>query len=85
MRRPRPYGPRPVALPGRLRGTRPAAEATIPVYLLIDRDHSTVTVFSDPKDGQYQQTLSRPWGAPVELPAPVGFTLDTEKLKDYAA
>jgi hypothetical protein len=28
--------------------------------------------------------VSHPWGTPVELPDPVGITLDTEELKDYA-
>ncbi|MET9388064.1 Uma2 family endonuclease [Streptomyces sp. NPDC002928] len=60
------------------------AEADIPVYLLIDRDNTTLTVFSEPKDGRYQQTSSYPWGVTVDLPSPVGITLDTEKLKDYA-
>ncbi|GAQ62572.1 Uma2 family endonuclease [Streptomyces scabiei] len=59
------------------------AAAEIPVYLLIDRDHTTVTVFSEPKDGRYGRTESCAWGATVELPAPVNITLDTEKLKDY--
>ncbi|MFF1694828.1 Uma2 family endonuclease [Streptomyces sp. NPDC058257] len=59
-------------------------EADIPVYLLIDRDDNTLTVFSDPKDGRYQQAPSYPWGAAVQLPAPVGITLETEELKDYA-
>lgn len=60
------------------------AEAGIPVYLLIDRDNHTLTVFSEPEDGRYQQISPHPWGATVELPAPVNITLDTEKLKDYA-
>jgi Uma2 family endonuclease len=60
------------------------AEADIPVYLLIDRDNNTVTVFSEPKDGRYQQSPSYPWGATVAIPHPVGITLNTEKLKDYA-
>ncbi|MGC9543254.1 Uma2 family endonuclease [Streptomyces sp. UG1] len=60
------------------------AGADIPVYLLIDRDSNTITVYSEPKEGRYQQSPSYPWGAPVELPSPVNITLDTEKLKDYA-
>ncbi|MFM9456897.1 Uma2 family endonuclease [Streptomyces europaeiscabiei] len=60
------------------------AAADIPVYLLIDRDDNTLKVFSEPKDGRYQQTASYPWGATVELPGPVSITLKTEKLKDYA-
>lgn len=60
------------------------AAVGIPLYLLIDRDNETLVVYSEPKDSRYQQTLSHPWGTPVELPDPVGFTLDTEELKDYA-
>ncbi|WP_329411233.1 Uma2 family endonuclease [Streptomyces sp. NBC_00704] len=60
------------------------AGADIPVYLLVDRDHNTIVVFSEPKDGRYQQCDSYPWGAVVPLPAPVSVTLDTEELKDYA-
>ncbi|MFF8938684.1 Uma2 family endonuclease [Streptomyces paradoxus] len=60
------------------------AAADIPVYLLIDRDNTTLTVHSEPKDGRYQQVSPHPWGATVELPTPVNITLDTEKLKDCA-
>ncbi|MFD5701663.1 Uma2 family endonuclease [Streptomyces lasiicapitis] len=59
------------------------AEADIPVYLLIDRGNNTLTVFSDPKDGRYQQAPTYPWGATIEFPALIGITLNTEKLKDY--
>ncbi|MER6025188.1 Uma2 family endonuclease [Streptomyces sp. NPDC001851] len=60
------------------------AGAEIPVYLLIDRDNNTVVVHSEPKDGRYRQIVSHPWGSPVDIPAPVGITLDTTELKDYA-
>jgi hypothetical protein len=60
------------------------AAADIPVYLLIDRDNDTVVVYSEPKDGRYQQVSSHSWGSQVEIPHPVGFTLDTSELKDYA-
>ncbi|MEU9626225.1 Uma2 family endonuclease [Streptomyces luteogriseus] len=60
------------------------AAVDIPVYLLIDRDSSTVVVYSEPRDGRYQQRAAHSWGSPVELPEPLGFTLDTEELKDYA-
>ncbi|MFD3652355.1 Uma2 family endonuclease [Streptomyces sp. NPDC058620] len=56
----------------------------IPVYLLVDRDDDTLTVFSEPKDGVYQRHPSYPFGATVPLPAPVGITLDTDRLKDFA-
>lgn len=60
------------------------AAVDIPVYLLIDRDNDTVVVYSEPRDNRYQQIASFPWGTPVALPDPLGFTLDTEELKDYA-
>ncbi|KUN94847.1 Uma2 family endonuclease, partial [Streptomyces caeruleatus] len=60
------------------------AEANIPVYLLIDRDDKTTTVYSKPGSGRYRQAVSHPWGATVVLPFPVDVTLSTEKLKDYA-
>ena len=59
------------------------AAAGIPVYLLIDRDDGTVTVFSDPEDGRYRLQLNKPFGATVELPDPVDITLDTDPLKDF--
>ncbi|NEA67114.1 Uma2 family endonuclease [Streptomyces sp. SID12488] len=68
----------------RIDKVRGYAEAGIPVYLLIDRDNDTLVVYSEPKNGTYQQNPSYPYGAVVELPAPVNVTLDTEKLKDYA-
>lgn len=60
------------------------AAADIPVYLLIDRENCTVTVHSEPKDGSYRSLTTRPYGTPVELPAPVGVTLETEELKEFA-
>lgn len=59
------------------------AAAEIPVYLLIDRGACTVSVYSDPRDGRYMSRHSHPYGDVVELPDPVGITLETEKLKDY--
>ncbi|MFD5423109.1 Uma2 family endonuclease [Streptomyces sp. NPDC127069] len=60
------------------------AQVGIPVYLLVDRDEDMLTVHSDPEDGMYRRTVSYPYGKTVALPDPVGITLDTEKLKDYA-
>ncbi|WP_446039959.1 Uma2 family endonuclease [Streptomyces sp. SID1121] len=60
------------------------AAAGIPVHLLVDRDASSVTVHSEPENGVYRAVTTRPFGALVELPGPVGITLDTEKLKHYA-
>ncbi|MCC3779090.1 Uma2 family endonuclease [Streptomyces sp. UNOB3_S3] len=60
------------------------ADADIPVYLLIDRERCAVTVYTDPEAGEYRSVTTRPFGARVEIPAPVSLVLDTEKLKDYA-
>lgn len=60
------------------------AEADIPVYLLVDRNAGSVTVHADPEGGSYRSITTRPFGAVVELPDPVGITLETEKLKDFA-
>lgn len=59
------------------------AAAGIPVYLLIDRDDCSVTVFTEPEDGRYRQQVNRPFGATVKLPEPVNITLDTEPLKEF--
>lgn len=60
------------------------AAAGIPVYLLVDRDECTITVHSEPEDGKYRSLTARPFGAVIEIPDPVGITLETEKLKDFA-
>lgn len=60
------------------------AATGIPVYLLIDRDTDSLTVFSEPENGTYQQHPTYKYGDAVPLPAPVDITLATEKLKDYA-
>jgi Uma2 family endonuclease len=59
------------------------AAAEIPVYLLVDRDTCRVSVYCDPASGTYRRRQSHEYGEIVELPDPVGITLETEKLKDY--
>ncbi len=59
------------------------AAAGIPMYLLVDRDLTSVIVYSDPEGGVYRSVTSRAFGAVIELPDPVGFSLETEKLKDF--
>ncbi|WP_328621115.1 Uma2 family endonuclease [Streptomyces sp. NBC_00354] len=61
------------------------AAVDIPVYLLIDRQSCTVAVHSDPSGGSYRESPSFPYGETVKIPDPVGITLRTEALKDYAA
>ncbi|WP_199548308.1 Uma2 family endonuclease [Streptomyces sp. N35] len=68
------------------RKEKPAAygEAGIPFYLLIDRDHATVTLYSDPDpEGGYRNARTVRFGDKLTLPDPVGITLDTEILKNY--
>ncbi|WP_405907061.1 MULTISPECIES: Uma2 family endonuclease [unclassified Streptomyces] len=60
------------------------AAAGIPVYLLVDRDTDSVTVYADPEGGAYRSLTTRAFGSVIELPDPVGITLETEKLKDFA-
>lgn len=60
------------------------AAAGIPVYLLVDRDLDSVTVYADPEGGVYRSVTTRAFGSVIELPDPVGITLETEKLKDFA-
>lgn len=60
------------------------AAAGIPVYLLVDREDRTVTVFTDPEGGRYRRLVNHLFGAVVEIPDPVGITLETDELKDYA-
>ncbi|MFJ9342715.1 Uma2 family endonuclease [Streptomyces sp. NPDC101733] len=60
------------------------AAAEIPVYLLVDRQRHAVTVYSEPSGGKYQSDLAFAYGESVPVPEPVGITLDTEALKDFA-
>lgn len=62
---------------------RAYAETDIPVYLLIDRDSCEVTVFSEPDGVRYESARTVPFGKTVDLPDPVGITLETEQLKDW--
>ncbi|MFE6098985.1 Uma2 family endonuclease [Streptomyces laurentii] len=53
------------------------ARGGIPLYLLVDRDDSTVTLFADPERGDYRARRTVPFGKPLPLPAPFGFDLET--------
>ncbi|MDT0453433.1 Uma2 family endonuclease [Streptomyces hesseae] len=68
----------------RVEKLRAYAATGIPVYLLVDRDQRTVTVHAEPERERYCLIVTRSFGARVEIPAPVGIVLKTEKLKDYA-
>ncbi|GAA2299520.1 Uma2 family endonuclease [Streptomyces caniferus] len=53
------------------------ARSGIPLYLLIDRDKSAVTLFSEPEGEDYLATHIAPFGKPLPLPAPFSFELET--------
>ncbi|MER7521270.1 Uma2 family endonuclease [Streptomyces sp. NPDC126499] len=53
------------------------ARGAVPFYLLVDRDDSTVTLFTDPEDGDYREQHRVPFGKPLPLPDPFGFDLET--------
>ncbi|HUR00920.1 MAG TPA: Uma2 family endonuclease [Nonomuraea sp.] len=59
------------------------AQGGVPVYLLIDpiADQPAATVFSEIKDGAYQQTTRVVMGTPLYLPKPIDFELDTSIFK----
>ncbi|MFD8414812.1 Uma2 family endonuclease [Streptomyces sp. NPDC059650] len=59
------------------------AQTGIPVYLLIDRDTCETLVYTEPDGDTYANLSRRPFGRTIDLPDPVGVTLDTEPLKDW--
>ncbi|WP_331730516.1 Uma2 family endonuclease (plasmid) [Kitasatospora sp. NBC_00070] len=53
----------------------------VPLYLLVDRQRRSCTVFSEPgKPGYEAVDGPHPFGTPIRLPAPFGLTLDTRVL-----
>ncbi|MFI9173055.1 Uma2 family endonuclease [Streptomyces lincolnensis] len=53
------------------------ARGGIPLYLLVDREAASVTLFSDPEKDDYREVCTRPFGKPLTLPAPFAFDLET--------
>ncbi len=56
------------------------ARGAIPLYLLIDREASSITLFSDPEKGDYRQHCTLPLGKLLTLPEPFAFDLDTTEF-----
>jgi Uma2 family endonuclease len=57
------------------------AEYGAPLYLLVDRQERSVTLFSEPGHLGYTKADGpHPFGTPVHLPAPFGIDLDTSGL-----
>ncbi|MFM9551685.1 MULTISPECIES: Uma2 family endonuclease [Streptomyces] len=53
------------------------ARGGVPLYLLIDRDISEATLFSDPRGDDYRERRTVPFGKPLSLPEPFAFDLET--------
>ncbi|WP_199815439.1 Uma2 family endonuclease [Streptomyces griseus] len=49
----------------------------IPLYLLVDREAASVTLFSSPEGTDYRAHCTLPFGKPLPLPEPFAFDLDT--------
>ncbi|MEU5190934.1 Uma2 family endonuclease [Streptomyces klenkii] len=56
------------------------ARAGIPLYLLVDREHETVTLFSEPADEDYGDAHTTAFGKTLPLPEPFAFVLETSEL-----
>nr|WP_107049947.1 Uma2 family endonuclease [Streptomyces bicolor] len=53
------------------------ARGGIPLYLLVDRETSWTTLFSDPTTADYRELRAVAFGKPLPLPEPFAFDLDT--------
>ncbi len=53
------------------------ARGGVPLYLLVDRETSSITLFGDPEGDEYRERRTRPLGKPLALPGPFAFDLDT--------
>jgi Uma2 family endonuclease len=58
------------------------AAASIPLYLLVDREFQQVTLFSEPMHGDYASTLIKQFGSALKLPEPFSCELDTTDFRD---
>ncbi|MGX1560710.1 Uma2 family endonuclease [Streptomyces sp. NPDC055506] len=53
------------------------ARGGIPFYLLVDRDASSITLFTEPERSDYHRLCTAAFGRPLTLPEPFAFDLDT--------
>jgi len=56
------------------------AHGPVPVYLLVDRwerPNPTVTLFSNPENGDYAESIRVPFGKSIHLPEPFDVEIDT--------
>ncbi|GAB2750226.1 hypothetical protein GCM10027072_53800 [Streptomyces bullii] len=54
------------------------ARGGVPLHLLVDREASSITLFSDPEKDDYREHCTRPLGRPISLPEPFALDLDTD-------
>ncbi|MEV4612042.1 Uma2 family endonuclease [Kitasatospora sp. NPDC049258] len=54
------------------------ARAEIPLYLLVDRERSRLTLFATPHRDEYTEVRHAPFGHPLVLPAPFDFEVDSK-------
>jgi Uma2 family endonuclease len=57
------------------------AQGGIPLYLLVDRDNWSLTLFTDPARGDYREQHTVPIAKPLPLPEPFGFDLETTEFR----
>ncbi|MCD0448993.1 Uma2 family endonuclease [Actinocorallia sp. API 0066] len=55
----------------------------IPLYLIVDPFGGQCTLYAKPREGQYEDKIAFPFGAPVALPAPVAVELDTTRFRTF--
>lgn len=56
------------------------ARASIPLYLLVDREEKKVTLFGGPNDDDYRSVSWVPFGQAITLPKPFDIELDTSEF-----
>lgn len=56
------------------------AIARVLIYVILDASRRRITVYSSPTDGEYANSLSIPFGDPIQLPSPFLVSLDTKEL-----
>lgn len=59
---------------------RCCARGGIPLYLLVDRDASSVALYSDPENGEFRESRAVPFGRALSLPEPFAFDLETAEF-----
>lgn len=52
----------------------------VPLYLVIDPEAASLTLYSLPGEEGYRQATPLPAGGRLDLPEPLGFTLDTAEM-----